>query len=726
MTATISRREFLRKTLAGAGFAVAVSLKPFVCEVWPQQRRAREEVEIFSPAAWVQVTSDNLVTVIVNKSEMGQGVTTSLPMIVAEELDADWDQVRFEIAPARERYLDPVSGRQYTGGSTSVRQMIAPLRTAGAIAREMLLRAAAETWKVPAASCAVVKGTVRHQVSGRSLTFGELCRQAARLPVPRQPAIKSKSPQRIVGSSVSRLDILDKIEGSAVFGMDVFVNDMLHASIARPPAFGAKPLAFDREAAGKVRGVRQVVPMERGIAVCADHLHQAWAGKKALNVRWSRGSHPELNTAGVENRLLPLLNKPGATAHSTGDCGPALGAASRKLRAHYTLPFLAHATMEPMNCTAHVRAEGCDIWAPVQDQTGAVDTACAITGLRPDQVLVYTTYLGGAFGRRLETDFVAEAVQLSKVVQKPVKVVWTREEDLQNDFYRPACACRIEAGLDAGGHIAAWRHKIAASSILERIAPDQVSDGVDPFAVQGLTDMPYEIPNLEVEYVKADLPVPVGFWRSAGYSYNTFAVESFMDELARAAGKDPVEFRLAHLKKNARATRLIEELVKSSGWGRHPRKGIGKGFAYHSSHGTHVAQVAEVAADEKKGALKILKVTCAVDCGTVISPDAVAAQMEGGIIFGLSAALKEEVEFTNGGVASHNFSGYEILAADETPEIEILMLPSGGTLGGIGAVGVPAVAPAIANAAFNLTGSRIRKLPLRARGARGRARAKNP
>ncbi len=710
MKTTITRRQFLKIT-AGAGLTIAVAATPFGHRLLSAAEMEKEGT--FSPNVWLHIASDNIVTVTVNKSEMGQGVYTSLPMIVADELDADWKNVRMESAPAGDAYKDPVRNMQFTGGSSSVRDMYEPLRKAGAAAREMLLQAAAKEWKVSVMECAVAPGEVRHLKSRKKLTYGQLADKASKLPVPQKPLLKKESRFRYIGKEMPRLDVYDKSQGKAMFGIDTFVPGMIYAAIARPPAYGAEPASYDKEAAEKVDRVRAVVPIASGVAVCADTIDAAWKGRDALNVNWQNAQYPELTTESLEKEFFSKLSDQGISARNDGDVRGALEKPAKKLDVTYVLPYLSHATMEPMNCTAHVRGDGCDVWVPTQNQTGVQKLAAKIAGLKPEQVNVHTTYLGGGFGRRFETDVVEEALLLSKATGKPVKLVWKREEDIKNDFYRPANCCRIQGAVDAEGRTTAWFHKIVCPSIFARVLPDRMKNGIDPAAVEGLENMEYEIPNLAVEYVRIDTPVPTGFWRSVGSSHNAFTVESFVDELAHAAGKDPLEFRLNLLKKHPRAQRVLQVAAEKAGWGKPLTKGQARGIAYHLSFGSYVAEVAEVSVNKKEGAIKVHKVTCAVDCGSVVHPSIVKAQMMGGLTMGLSAALKEKIEFVKGGVKSENFSDYELLRISEAPEVDVHIVKSGEKLGGIGEPGVPPIAPAVANAVFTATGARIRRLPMK-------------
>jgi isoquinoline 1-oxidoreductase beta subunit len=462
-----------------------------------------------------------------------------------------------------------------------------------------------------------------------------------------------------------------------------------------------------------VPGVKAVVPIHSGMAVCADTIDAAWKGREALKPNWKNGRFPALSTASLEKDFSSRLESKGVMARNDGDADAALGSAAKKIEAVYVLPYLSHATMEPMNCTASVRADGCDIWVPTQNQSGVLALAEKLTGLTPERIHVHTTFLGGGFGRRFETDVVEEALLLSISTGKPVKLVWKREEDMQNDLYRPGNVSRVRGAVDAAGRVTAWSHKIVCPSIFARVFPQSVKNGIDPAAVEGLQNLEYEVPNIAIEYVRIDTPVPVGFWRSVGSSHNAFTVESFVDELAAAAGKDPLEFRLAMLKNHPRARRVLEVAAEKAGWGKSLTRGQARGIAYHLSFESYVAQVAEVSVDKKTGAVKVHKVTCAVDCGPVVNPAIVSAQMMGGLIMGQSAAMKEKIEFANGGVKSENFSDYELLPMSEAPEVDVHIVKSDAKMGGIGEPGTPPAAPAIANAVFAATGARVRQLPMK-------------
>ena len=704
----ITRREFLKASAAGAGLTIAVSVTPFGYRLYA----ARQEVLPFAPNAWLRVTPRNEMIVTVNKSEMGQGVHTSLPMIVADEADADWGRVTVEMAPAADRYKDPLWQMQATGGSTSVRHMLTPLREAAAAAREMLVKAAADRWGVAESDCETAQSTVKNRRSGKSLTYGELAEAASRLPLPKAPRLKQPGRFVLIGTPAARPDIPPKVNGTAIFGIDVQLRNMLYGTVDRPPLFGAEILSYDAAAAGKVPGVRNVARIRRGVAVSADTPAAAWEGKKALRTTWSGGVQPSLDNTTLEKLFLAQLDQEGLVAKNEGNAGGALKDATRKVEAVYLLPYLSHMNMEPMNCTASVKKDSCEVWAPTQNQTGVLELAKKMTGLPADRIQVHTTYLGTGFGRRFETDFVEEAIEASKAAQRPVKVIWTREEDLKNDFYRPANATRLEGGLDGRGNLVAWSLKIAVPSIFSRAMPAMMKGGIDPAAVDGIVETPYEFPNFRIEYVRTDTPVPVGFWRSVGNSHNGFTMESFMDEMAYAAGKDPLEFRLGLLKNHPRPYRVLETVAERSGWGKPPRYGEALGLAQHFSFESYVAQVAEVSVDRNSGAIKVHRIVCAVDCGMAVNPDTVEAQMEGGITMGLSAGLMEKISFAAGGVASSNFHNYPLLRLAGTPDIEVHIVNGGGPAGGIGEPGVPPVAPAVANAVFRAAGIRLRRLPM--------------
>ena len=701
MKSTIDRREFLTRT----GLTLAVAAAPSGFKVFAM---AQADTDQFQPTSWYTLTADNRLTVMVNKSEMGQGTHTALAMIVAEELDMKWDQVGVEQAPTRKEYYTPPRFTSMTtGGSGGVRSMYEPLRIAGAAGREMLLQAGAERWNVPVSECQTSESQVLHRSSGRSFTYGELVAEASQLPVPEDPRLKDKSEFKIMRTPIARLDIPAKVNGQAKFGIDTFVPGMLYGVIARPPALGAAVVSYSEDAAKAVAGVRHVVQIDRGVAVCAETLDAAWKGREALGVNWSQGDFPSQSTETVDRDLVASLEKEGVTAHDEGDSLSAIEQAHQQVQAEYHLPYLSHAPMEPLNCTAHVQADRCDVWVSTQGQSRVLDSAVSITGLQAEQIHVHSPYLGCGLGRRARTDFSDEAIQISKATGEPIKVIWTREEDIQYDLYRPANSTRITAALDPEGQVTAWSHKVVAAQFSMR--PGSQFDGQ---AVSGLTRLQYKVPNVSVKWVELKNSIPCTYWRSVGSSHNGFTVESFMDELAHAAGKDPLEFRLQHLKENKRLHGVLELVAEKAGWGKPLVGAEGRGIAGYYSYRSYVAQVAEVSVDRNTGRVKVHRVVCAIDCGPHVNPDTVHAQMMGAITMGLSAAFKEKVHFANGGVKSANFFDYNLLRMSESFDVEVHIVDSDEAQGGAGEPGLPPAAPAVANAIFAASGARVRHLPM--------------
>jgi isoquinoline 1-oxidoreductase beta subunit len=654
--------------------------------------------------AWIRIAPDDAVTLFINESEMGQGVLTSLAMILAEELDADWAKVRSEEAPTDfAKY-----GRQSTGGSSSVRGDYAGLRKAGAAARAMLIQAAAETWGVPTASCHADAGTVLHATSGRRLRYGELADRAARLTPPANPPLKDRKDFRIVGKPTKRLDSEAKVTGRATFGIDVRTPGMLVAQVVHPPVFGATLKSFDASKARRVPGVRDVVEIPTGVAIVADHFWAATQGRDALTVTWDDGPAATLTTEQLFARCKEIVGK-GVDARKDGDADAALATAAKQITAVYEAPFLAHAPMEPLNCAADVRTDRCEVWAPTQSPTSARQIAARITGLPEAQVTVHTTFLGGGFGRRAENDFVADAVHVSKAVGKPVRVQWTREDDMHGGWYRPMAYNELAGALGPDGWPTAFRCRVAGPSIFARFGPFR--NGYDPSTVEGLENLPYAIPSVHVTAAQLQTAVTVLWWRSVGNSQNGWVAESFIDELAALAGKDPYEFRRHLLADKPRHLRVLETAATKAGWGTPLPTGRARGIAVVDSFGSYVAEVAEVSL-APDGAPRVHKVVCAVDCGDVINPETVVAQAESAIIFGLSAALYGEITIAGGRAKQGNFDDYPIVRIDAAPEIETHIVTSGDALGGIGEPGLPPLAPAVCNAIYALTGKRIRKLPI--------------
>jgi len=706
----ISRRNFL-KISAALGGGLLVGIDVAACgrkDNVPVERPAGQP--LFAPNAWIRIGVDDAITLMVGSSEMGQGVMTAIPMLLAEELDADWSKVHAEFAPAHASYANPIIGRQHTGGSTSVRGFWQPLREAGAATRELLMQTAAQRWNVPAIECSTEPSVVIHKTSGRRLRYGELVEQAAKLPVPETAFLKEPKQFRLIGTAVPRLDTPAKLNGSAVFGQDVNVPGMLIAVVARCPVFGGKLKSVDASAAKQIKGVRHVVEIDAGVAVVADHFWAAQRGRDALKLAWNEGAAATLDSAQIRASFIAAVDG-GKSARNDGDVERALQTAAKKIEAVYEVPYLAHACMEPMNCTAHVRKDGCEVWVPTQGQATVQHQIERHTGLKPEAIKVHTTFLGGGFGRRSEYDFVVEAVQISKQLGVPIKVIWTREDDLQHGVYRPSTYNRMTAAIDQQGVPSAWQHRIAGPSIFSRIAAGAVKDGLDNSSLENAKNLPYAIPNVAVSYALVNTAVPVGFWRSVGASQNVYVTECFFDEVARAAGKDPYALRRELLKDHPRHRAVLELAAQKAGWGTPLPAGRARGIAVAESFASFVAQVAEVSIEH--GVPRVHRVVCAVDCGMVVNPNTIAAQMESAIIFGLTAALKGEITLANGRVQQSNFNDYPLLRFDEAPHIEVHIVPSTDPPGGIGEPGVPPIAPAVANALYALTGTPVRKLPIR-------------
>ncbi|MFW9258715.1 molybdopterin cofactor-binding domain-containing protein [Nostoc sp. CALU 546] len=714
---TTTRRSFLKASgTVGAGLFLGFYLPP-TSRVQAATSPANPTKPLSKPNAFIRILPDNTVTIVVHKVEMGQGVYTSLPMILVEELEADWDKIRIESAPVHPDYDHTVwKNYQGTGASTSISSTWDQLRLAGATAREMLIAAAATTWDVSPESCIAEKSYILHPASDRRLSFGELADRAAQMPVPENVTLKKPSEFKLIGKPIKRLDTADKVKGKAVFGIDVQVPGMLIALIARPPVFGSRLQNFDAEAAKAVAGVKHLVVLPMGIAVVADSFWNAKKGRDALTITWDEGPNAELSSEGLQSKYADLANSPGLVVRKTGEVTPALDAAAKKLQAVYETPYLAHAPMEPLNCVADVRSHSCDIWTGTQMHTTDQQAACAITGLKPEQVQIHTTLLGGSFGRRSNPhgDYVKEAVQLSKAIGKPVKVIWTREDDIRGGYYRPVHYSKIAAGLDKDGNITGWSHRLIGESIGKGTPFEKllIHEGIDHLSIEG-ADHPYTIPNQLVDYHPVDNGVPVLWWRSVGHSFTAFVVESFLDELATAAGRDPLEFRLAMLGEQPRHRTTLKLAAEKAGWGRKLPVGVHQGLALHKSFGSTVAQIAEVSVTAD-GQPRVHRVVCAVDCGIVVNPDTVRAQMESGIVYGLSAALYGEITFKDGRVQQSNFHDYPVLRMNEMPKVEVYIVQNTEKPSGVGEISTPPIAPAVCNAIFAATGKRIRQLPISA------------
>jgi len=646
--------------------------------------------------------------------EMGQGTYTSIPMLIAEELEVDLKQVLLEHAPPDEkRFGNPFfGGIQVTGGSTTMRAVWEPMRQAGATARILLVAAAAKRWNVDPKSCRAQKGEVFHARTGRRAKYGDLAADAARMTAPQQVTLKRPEDFRLIGTPAKRLDTPAKVNGTAVYGIDVRPPGVKIATLAQSPVFGGRVKGVDDAAAKAVKGVRQILRLDDAIAVVADHMGAAKKGLAALVIEWDDGPHAKLNTEEIARELEKATLNSGSVAQNIGDIDGAMSSAVTKIEATYQVPFLAHAAMEPMNCTVHVRKDGCEVWVGNQVIARVQAAAAKTSGLPLDKVVVHNHLIGGGFGRRLEIDGVIRAVQIAKHVDGPVKVVWTREEDIQHDMYRPYFFDRMSAGLDEKGKPVAWNHRFAGSSIMARWFPPAFNNGLDPDTTDGAIDLTYDLPNMHVEYLRVEPQgIPTAFWRSVGPSHNVFVVESFMDELAKAAKQDPVAYRRALLDNAPRAKAVLDLAAEKAGWGQPLPKRVGRGVSLQFVFGTYMAQVAEVEVSGD-GEVRVRRVVCAVDCGIVVNPDTVRAQVEGAVIFGITAALYGEITLQDGRVEQANLDTYQILRLDEAPVIDVYIVNSAEAPGGMGEAGTSAIVPAVANAIFAATGKRLRRMPI--------------
>ena len=693
----VGRREFLSVSATGAaGLLLAVNL--------PGAAEAAAPAGL-APDAWLRVDPGGAVTVFLAKSEMGQGTYTGMAVLVAEELEADWSKVRVVQADADAKRF----GQMSTGGSRSVRGLFDPLRKAGAAAREMLVAAAARRWKVDPASCRAEQGAVLHAATGRRLAYGELAAAAAREPVPKDPPLKAPERWRLIGTKVPRLDGPAKAAGRARFGLDVRVPGMRFAVVARPPAMGGKVVRFDAAKARAIPGVRQVVQVPSGVAVVADSTWAALQGRDALAVTFDPGPNGALDSAELARRLGAAA--PQRPVRDEGELDAALAKAALRLEATYELPLLAHATMEPMNATADVRRGRAELWLPTQAPTWAQTEVAKALDLPVERVKVHVTFLGGGFGRRSIPDFAVEAAQVSRAARAPVQVLWTREDDMRHDRYRPPGRNELRAGLDGGGRLVAWHHRVRSPSIAQQLFGKAQRRGDEPDVVEGAVDFPYAAGAVRIDAAIPEVGIPLGWWRSVYASQNAFSEECFLDELAAAAGKDPLAFRLEHLPAGSRLRGVLTLAAEKAGWGKPAPEGRARGLACHASFGSYVAEIAEVSAE--KGKLRVHRVTAAADVGVAVNPDSVEHQVEGAIAFALSAVLRGEITLAQGAVVQGNFDDYEPLRIDEMPAVEVHLVPSREAPGGIGEPGVPPLAPAVANAASALVGRRVRALPIR-------------
>ena len=705
----VSRRTFLMAG-AAAGGGLMIGWVPAL-----QAADTAAGAQPLPPNAYITIDRQGKVAIVSPMAEMGQGVYTALPMLVAEELDVDMSNVTVEHSPPSDKLYGNafLGGSQTTGNSSSIRGFYLPLRQVGAAARAMLISAAAKKLNVDASALATEPGYVVDAAGKRRVPYGELTDAAAMLPVPANVKLKDPSTFRIIGTPAKRLDVAGKVDGSAVYGIDVKVPGMKIATVAASPVFGGTLASFDDAAASKVPGAHQVVKLDNAVAVIADHYWAARQGLEAGSAKFNDGPHASITTADVVAALAKASETPGAVAKNEGDVTAALAKAATKVEAQYEAPFLAHATMEPMNCTVQVMPEGCDIWVGTQIPTVAQQAVAQTLGLKPEQVRIHNHLLGGGFGRRLEFDFIVQAALIAKQSKDPIKVVWSREEDIQHDMYRPYYYDRFSAGLDEQGMPIAWSHRIVGSSVMARAIPPLFKDGIDPDAVDGAIDMPYAIANKRVEYVREEPPgIPTAWWRGVGPTHNVYVIESFIDELAAIAKKDPVEYRRAMLGNNPRALHVLNRAAEMAGWGKPLGDRRGRGVCVHNTFGSYMAQIAEVTV-AKSGEVHVDRVVCAVDTGVAVNPDTIVAQMESGIIFGITAVLWGEITLKNGRVEQSNFDDYRMLRIDEAPVIEVEVVKSSADPGGIGEPGTSGLTPAVLNAVYAATGVRLRKLPIK-------------
>ncbi len=722
----VSRRNFLKAGIAaGAGLTLGVYFPSVLGKEadkpLPGLHSAGSKAigaNSFAPNAFVRIDPDNTVTVVAKHLEMGQGTYTGLSTLIAEELDAAWDQVQVVAAPANAALYNNLSWgpMQGTGGSTAMANSYEQMRKAGAAARQMLVAAAAEQWSVPAGQIDVRDGVIRHQGSGRHATMGEFAEAAAKQPVPADPKLKDPSAFRLIGTHVPRKDSPNKTDGTARYTQDVHLDGMLTACVARPPRFGATVKAVDASKAKAIKGVVDVVQFPTGVAVLANNTWTAWQGRDALQVQWDEADAFKMSSDAMMAEYRKLADKPGASARTDGDPQSALNSAAKKLHATYEFPYLAHAAMEPLNCVVQVTDQGCEIWNGEQFQTADQNAVAKVLGIEPEQVKINMLYAGGSFGRRANphSDYVVEAATIAKASKRnvPIKMVWTREDDMRSGYYRPMFLHRIEAALDDEGNVTAWQQRIVGQSIMRgTVMESRIKDGIDPVSVEGAANMPYAIPNISVQLHSPQMGVPVQWWRSVGSTHTAYAVECFIDELAAAAQQDPVAFRRTLLKDNPRWLGVLDTVAEKAGWGDALAKGRGRGVAVHKSFNTYVAQVAEVTMKDN-GGFSVDRVVVAVDCGVAVNPDVIKAQMEGGVGFGLAAALTGAITLKDGHVQQGNFDDYKILRIAQMPKIEVHIVKSAQAPTGVGEPAVPVIAPAVANALYAATGKRHYVLPL--------------
>jgi isoquinoline 1-oxidoreductase beta subunit len=700
----LSRRDFLKTSAAVSG-GLLISIALPGCK---PAATANGETKFLEPNAWLRIGTDDTITFYCDKSEMGQGVYTALTMLVAEELGVGLAKIRTEFAPPGDAYINNLIGGQITGGSTSIRDGWEKLRKAGATARTMLVAAAADEWGVDARNCRVEDGVILSP-QYKKLRFGEVADAASKLAPPKDVTLKPASGFTLVGKAQKRKDTPSKVDGSCVYGIDVKLPGMLYAALAQPPVLGGSVRTFDGEKALAMPGVVAVVPTSSGIAVVADSWGRARMARDAVKIEWDAGPNAALNDAKISQTLRKAAADPGRVMRSDGDVAAAIKGAAKVVKADYELPLLAHATLEPQNCTADVRDDGVDIHVPTQVQQLAQAAAAKAAGVDATKVKVHTTFLGGGFGRRLETDFIPAAVEASKAVKKPVKLVWTREDDMTHDAYRPPAFDQVTGAFDDKGKLTAWQLHLTGCSITERFFPGSTEKDGDPFTVEAAANYPYDVPNVQVDFKRQEIGINVGFWRSVSHALNCFVAESFMDELAVSQKKDSLSFRRALLEKQPRYLKALDVVARESRFG-FPPKGRFHGLAVMEGYGTYMAQVAEVSI--QNGKAKVHRIFCAVDCGMQVNPDTVIAQVESSVIFGLSALMWGEINIQGGKVQQTNFDSYRVARMNEIPRIDVYAIDSEEAPGGVGEPATALVAPAVCNAIYTATGRRLRSLPL--------------
>lgn len=707
MSGDLSRRGFIKSTATAAGGLVIACYLPG-CSKPEEMAKQAGPPKLIKANAFLQIGTDGSITMFCDKSEMGQGVYTALPTLLAEELGVAPSSIKVEFAPPGNEYVNKLLGAQATGGSTSVREAWDKVRMAGAEARTRLIAAAAKEWSAPPQSCTVADGYVLF--TSRRKSFGELAEAAAALPIPENVQVKARNEFQYVGKTMQRLDTPSKVDGSAQFGIDMRLPNMLYAALAQPPELGGTVKSFNADKAKAMPGVREVLQTSSGVAVVADSWWQAKQARDALDIQWNAGATAKISNASIYAGLKTASSGKGLEVRKAGDADAGWKANQRRVEATYELPMLAHATLEPQNCTVEFREDGCHVYAPTQVQQMTQAAAAKAAGLPPEKVFVHTTFLGGGFGRRLEVDFVPAAVECAKALNKPVKLLWTREDDTTHDKYRPPARNTLSGAFDASGKLDTVKVHLVAPSITSRWAPGAVPQGTpDPFAVEAAHNFPYDVPNLYIDYLQHEVGVDVGYWRSVSHALNCFTVESFMDELAAEAQMDPVEFRRSLLSKEPRWLAVLDVATRKAGWGR-PPQGRFQGVALMSGYDTYLAQVAEISLDNNK--LTVHRIVCAIDCGQMVNPGIVQAQAEGSIVFGLTAALFSEINVAGGKVQEQNFDTYRLLRMNESPVIEVHLLNTDEKPGGMGEPATALVAPAVCNAIYAATRKRLRKLPI--------------